>query len=350
MKPLLSICIPTYNRAPLLELALQSLGPQVAQMNGDVELIVSDNCSTDRTADVVAQAQRYAPVRYHRNDENIGVASNIILLTNELATGDFCWIIGDDDMVVQGKLAKVIGIIKRNRDLDYFFVNYSGVSIQKRNTIITDFNSNYEPAPNECQCRDFSERRLTAWEQILSVDAFVPATLFTAIVCHIFKRSMWCSFTGLLDLKRDEGLASYSSFDTVFPHVKIIARSMVGRPVYYIGDPVVLLGVGSQEWWKYFGGVMLVSLNQALDLYEELGVDKCIIRHLRHDLLSCSGPWVVHLLAKPSHVEDRRWLVWFLRRFWASAPLWKSVISYMGGLAMGLLTAPGRHLEENCSK
>jgi hypothetical protein len=255
-------------------------------------------------------------------------------------------------MVVQGKLAKIIDTIKKNRDLDYFFVNYFEKNIQQRNRIIVEFNSTYRPSPNECKCRDFSERRLTAWEQILSVNASMPATLFTAIVCHIFKRSMWCSFTGSLELKRGEGGAPYSSFDTAFPHVKLIAKSMVGRPMYYIGDPVVLLGLGSQEWWKYLGGVMLVSLNQALDLYEDLGIDRSVICHLRNDLLSYSGPWVVHLLAKPNHVEDYRWLVWFLRRFWASAPLWKSVISYMGGVAMGLclrLAAPGRHLEEKRS-
>jgi len=61
MTPLLSICMPTYNRADLLELALRSLIPQVAATNGEVELIVSDNCSSDHTPNVVALRRAIKP-------------------------------------------------------------------------------------------------------------------------------------------------------------------------------------------------------------------------------------------------------------------------------------------------
>lgn len=101
-KPILSICIPTYNRAELLRSALLSLAPQVKELGDEIELIVSDNCSPDHTKDIVEWAQQYGPVHYHRNDENIGAARNILNLVNKLACGEFCWILGDDDFVRPG--------------------------------------------------------------------------------------------------------------------------------------------------------------------------------------------------------------------------------------------------------
>ena len=49
MTPLLSICIPTYNHAELLDRALARLTSLPAFASGDVEVVLSDNASTDGT-------------------------------------------------------------------------------------------------------------------------------------------------------------------------------------------------------------------------------------------------------------------------------------------------------------
>ena len=56
-KYLLSICIPTYNRASFLKEALSRVLSQLSQIkdNNKIELLVSDNCSTDNTAEVVSE-------------------------------------------------------------------------------------------------------------------------------------------------------------------------------------------------------------------------------------------------------------------------------------------------------
>ena len=46
-QPLLSICIPTYNRSEQLRRALESLVGQ--EGFSEVEVVISDNCSTDGT-------------------------------------------------------------------------------------------------------------------------------------------------------------------------------------------------------------------------------------------------------------------------------------------------------------
>jgi len=69
-KPLLSICIPTYNRAEYLEKSLDSLivQPEFSQ----IEVVISDNASTDDTEEVCKRYQeKYKNIFYYRNKENI---------------------------------------------------------------------------------------------------------------------------------------------------------------------------------------------------------------------------------------------------------------------------------------
>ncbi len=61
-RPLLSVCIPTYNGARRIESALYALAPQIAELEGAAELVVSDNCSTDDTREVVERARRRSAV------------------------------------------------------------------------------------------------------------------------------------------------------------------------------------------------------------------------------------------------------------------------------------------------
>lgn len=71
-KPLLSICIPTYNRAEYLVESIESIIHQAEFKNKQVEIIIADNASTDNTKDVVKQyVDLYDNIHYYRNDENI---------------------------------------------------------------------------------------------------------------------------------------------------------------------------------------------------------------------------------------------------------------------------------------
>ena len=285
--PLLSICIPTYNRAELLRLALQSLISQVRELNDEVELIISDNCSPDHTQEVVQWAQQQIPILYHRNDENIGAARNMLVLTNELAKGDFCWIIGDDDMVLKGKLPKLLNVIRAHPDLDYFFVNYFVKALQERNRLILEMDSFYVPDKGECMFPDFSERRLAKWEDLLNIElaeAKYAIHIYLYIGSHVFRRSMWCTNAHVVHIKRGKDLAD---FDTTFPHVKILGHAMAGRPAYYVGDPIILLGSGGQEWVQagVMGAMLLANLPDAFRLYRSLGVEDATIRRLQLTLL-----------------------------------------------------------------
>jgi glycosyltransferase involved in cell wall biosynthesis len=91
--PLFTIGIPTYNRAGFLR---RSIEAALDQTLPDVEVLVSDDASTDGTAEVVRSFGDR--VRYHRNPQNIGSWPNFAKLT-ELASGDFFSWLQDDDVV-----------------------------------------------------------------------------------------------------------------------------------------------------------------------------------------------------------------------------------------------------------
>lgn len=109
-KPLLSIAIPTYNRAVYLKELLNVLIDQVRD-EPRIELIISDNATPDETPIVVEGfIKRGLNVRYLRNRENIGPDANF-LQCFEMARGKYVWIFGDDDIIVPGGISKILALL-----------------------------------------------------------------------------------------------------------------------------------------------------------------------------------------------------------------------------------------------
>lgn len=114
MKPLLSICIPTYNRAIELQYLLDSIAPG---MTPEVEIVICDNCSQDHTLDVVAAfRQRFPATAYRRWDTNMGPDRNFLSVVSE-ATGEYCWLMGSDDAVTPGGIGHMLELCRAGFDV-----------------------------------------------------------------------------------------------------------------------------------------------------------------------------------------------------------------------------------------
>jgi abequosyltransferase len=97
MTPILSVCIMTYNRANTLRETLDSILPQVVDQPS-IEVLVSDNASTDNTADVVGEyCARFPSLRYSRNPSNAGFDGNVVACIVN-AAGDYVAYCSDDDI------------------------------------------------------------------------------------------------------------------------------------------------------------------------------------------------------------------------------------------------------------
>jgi glycosyltransferase involved in cell wall biosynthesis len=111
----LSICIPTYNRAPILKQLLDRFAQQMLEANltdADVAFYFSDNASPDETPRVIEDFGKQGfRVHYIRNPTNIGMHGNILKIYS-MPQGRYCWGLGDDELLNDGALANVLRILR----------------------------------------------------------------------------------------------------------------------------------------------------------------------------------------------------------------------------------------------
>ncbi len=101
--PLVSIGIPTFNRAPALAAAVRSA---LNQSYTNVEVIVSDNCSIDNTAEMISSFHDDR-LRYVRHETNRGMVANFNACL-DMASGAFFLMLSDDDTLRTNAIEKLV--------------------------------------------------------------------------------------------------------------------------------------------------------------------------------------------------------------------------------------------------
>ena len=117
--PLVSICIPTYNRANYITKAIDSA---LGQTYKNIEVIVVDNASTDNTEEIVS---RYTDPRlkYVRNTENLGQFGNLNRCI-ELYSGDFLHILHSDEYIERDFTEKCIIFFNKHNNVQLTCTSY----------------------------------------------------------------------------------------------------------------------------------------------------------------------------------------------------------------------------------
>ena len=102
--PLLSICIPAFNREVFLKDCLESLK---CSWCSDIEIVVSDNASTDGTLAMLEEYAQQLPLRWQQQRTNLGFDRNCAAVVS-MARGRYCWLLGSDDCIDEGALAQIM--------------------------------------------------------------------------------------------------------------------------------------------------------------------------------------------------------------------------------------------------
>ena len=113
------VCIPTYQRAALLQPALASV---LAQTISDLEIIVSDNASADQTAQVVT-AFHDDRIHYQRHSANLGLTANLRSAINaalQRPRVEFIAILSDDDLFLPGHLDCALAALREYPQAVYY--------------------------------------------------------------------------------------------------------------------------------------------------------------------------------------------------------------------------------------
>ena len=157
MKKLLSISIPTYNRVFDLQVTLNNLIYQIAGKFEDlIEIIVSDNASSNNTLDMLKNFQQKYPniFRFITNEKNLGFGKNMQVLMDNCQT-EYIWFCGDDDILYDGIIEKIVNILNNN-DYDNIFINYKanpeGICVDIKEDTITNNLSGFFKITNNSSC------------------------------------------------------------------------------------------------------------------------------------------------------------------------------------------------------
>ncbi len=121
---LFSICIPAYNRAHYLTALLDSI---VKQDFRDFEIVICEDRSPERGL-IAAIAQDYQTrypemLRYFENEENLGYDGNVRNLVQK-ASGEFCFFMGNDDVMCEGALENAASVIHRYPNVGLVLKSY----------------------------------------------------------------------------------------------------------------------------------------------------------------------------------------------------------------------------------
>jgi glycosyltransferase involved in cell wall biosynthesis len=112
-RPKLSVCVITYNHERYIGQCLESILSQ--QTDFEFEVIVGDDCSTDKTGSIVDSiAMADARVRVLRPSKNVGVTQNLLTVHNA-ARGHYVAYMEGDDLAAPNKLARQASFLDENR-------------------------------------------------------------------------------------------------------------------------------------------------------------------------------------------------------------------------------------------
>jgi abequosyltransferase len=217
-KFILSICIPTFNRAQYIEQTLKSIIPKI---NKNIEIVIYDGASSDNTDEIIYQYTiKYKNIIYYKALKNGGVDRDYANCI-EMARGKYCWLMSSDDIVPPNSIEKILDSLKCNSDI-YLF------NRAECNKKMIPFNyqywlkSNLENKLFNIRSRDDLLLYFKSVKMFGGIFSYAPSI--------IVKRERWLSV---------QGASKY--YGTCYAHVYRLLRIMLsGCNLQYIKDCLIL--------------------------------------------------------------------------------------------------------------
>jgi len=159
---LFSIVLPTYNRAELLDNAIQSV---LEQEYTNFELLIVDDGSTDNTKTLVNQIKDGRIKYYYKKNEERNIARNYGV---SMARGHYISFLDSDDILYKNHLFEAKKLIKDIMEPEVIHLNYEIIGLKREASLITKKNIKKANKPliydNILQCNSIFIRRDIAKE------------------------------------------------------------------------------------------------------------------------------------------------------------------------------------------
>ena len=250
-RPLLSCAVTTYNRAHWLRHTLPRLVEAARPFGRSVEVVVCDNTSTDGTTEVISRYKSSPNFISRRNPVNVGMLGNLGA-TARATNGEFVWLLGDDDLVLEGAIEAIVEGIERHSDVEMAYLNYAYTGfddpeqMSDTDEIVRTARSIGYGGPN---------RRVATVSEVAALNE----NLFTAIYACVFRRDH-----ALRAYQQDTSGPPFSSLLTCVPSSVYALAALQDRPAYWVGQPALVVNM-NVSWLRW---VLLWHLERMPDLFD----------------------------------------------------------------------------------
>jgi len=247
----LSICIATFKRAAFIGQTLASIVPQ---LRPGVELLVLDGNSPDETPEIVGTFLRQSPhIVYRREPTNSGFDADYDKAVG-YARGTHCWLLTDDDLLVEGAVDQVLLALQDAPDVVV-------VNAQVRNK---DFSILLHP-------RMLPIDTDRTWGADGNEDFFATACSHLSFIgALIVRRSLW--------MER----AREPYYGSMFVHMGVIFQAPLAGTIRALARPLVIIRYGNAMWtprsfevWMYLWPKLIWSFVQ----FRETVRHRITVRH-----------------------------------------------------------------------
>ena len=262
---ILSICIPTYNRAATLPNCLNSILISKRKTNLKFEICISDNASNYNVKKIIKPFEKKLNIRLNRNKKNLGYAVNL-LKSVSMAKGEFAWCIGDDDLLAPKALKKINSLILKNKNIDFYYINSFHLNNNYLNKFKKPFDTNNLPIGMDRLSPKKNSQRLKFWDLI---DHKVSFDFMAGNFVNIFRRKMWMDNVHVLDKK---SINDKNSILTLL-HLKIHANAFRKSLCYFHAEPLSVNLYGVREWKSFYPFISTFILCEKLDYYRSKGLN-----------------------------------------------------------------------------
>lgn len=280
-KKFLSVCIPTYNRFCWIKKSVEILEIECSDLLDKVEIIISDNCSTDNTSQILTRAENSLSAIVNRNKSNNGAIYNLDQCT-KMASGKYVWVLGDDDLLLPNSLRKLVELIE-NKVIDEPLIFVGNKVWTPNNNTKEELESSRFLDLYYQKNGDFDIRIVRHLSELAKISTGYFNAINNIIVKNEHAKKLFKS--GLMDSK------IHTSIQTTFPHSAYIAENLLNKPAAIINNALTLCS-SKVSWSEYYpitylklfpDLIHLMTLNGGSKIEKSIAL-KWILKNHKHKL------------------------------------------------------------------